>query len=230
MNLSASQVKEFWRLWPQACRAQHWTREDGLTTADIDLKRKEFLAGCGFKSLTLVDRTDGFTRVLNGLKVLIGVSVKAGLEVGDPTLNKARNIRHVIANEIEPCLAVYVQDVYAYITAIMEDKNRWWKLDKPARDITLEDLDAKPIFRRGKDGNLQEWPSTLEQLLMTLNARLHAKRREAGHSIHDMKVAARVPCHCKACSMAGIRVVIDAQKEHDSQAESGEFLTHENPF
>lgn len=207
MKLSPAQVKEFWRLWPQACRANGWTKDAGLTTAEIDARRKEFLSGCGFKSLTLVDRTDGFTRVVNGLKVLIGTSIKAGMELDDPTLNKARNFKHVIMNELMPCLAVYEEDVAGYITTIMEDKNRWWKIDRPARDISLEDLDAKPIYRV-KNGVLTEFPSTLEQLMMTINARLHSKRKSAGDTIHEMKVAAQVECDCSKCGKARLAEVI----------------------
>lgn len=174
-----------------------------MTTAEIDAKRREFLAECGFASLTLVDRTDGFTKVKNGLLVLIGTSVKAGMEVGDPTLNRARIFRHVIMNELSPCLALYVEDFAGYLTAIMEDKNRWWKIDRPACDITLEDLDAKPIFRRVKgQSEPKEFPSKLEQLMMTLNARIHAKRKEFGESVHDMKMRAKVPCNCAACERA----------------------------
>ena len=207
MKLSPAQVKEFWRLWPQACRANAWTKDAGLTPSEIESRRKEFLAACGFDSLTLVDRTDGFTRVLNGLKVLIGTSIQAGMELDDRTLNKARNFKHVIMNELLPCLALYEEDVAGYITSVMEDKNRWWKIDRPARDISLEDLDAKPIYRV-KNKVLTEFPSTLEQLMMTINARLHSKRKSAGDTIHDMKVAAKVECDCSKCGKARLAEVI----------------------
>src|SRR5579862_7122912 len=87
MLLSEDQVKKFWRLWPQACRANGWTKENGLSAAQIDAKRKEVLLDCGFTSLTLVDRKDGFTKVKNRLLILIGVDVEAGKEDKDTTEN-----------------------------------------------------------------------------------------------------------------------------------------------
>lgn len=238
MNLSPDQLKKFWQLWPQACRANGWTREAGLTTAEIDAKRKEFLASCGFESLTTVDRTTGFTKVKNGLLVLIGASLQSGLEVGDPTLNKARNYRHVIMNDLTPCLALYVEDVAGYITAIMEDKNRWWKIDRPACEITLEDLDAKPIVRRLKnaDGKWEpkEFPSQLEQLVMTLAARLNVLRNKSDESIHTMKTRAGVPCGCKQCSRQAVLASLPALPAGtDTVAQSAEMMKDtdgKNPF
>lgn len=202
-----------------------------MSTVEIDAKRKEFLASLGFASLTEVDRTDGFTKVKNGLLVLIGASIQAGMEVGDPTLNKARNYRHVIMNELTPCLALYVEDVPGYITAIMEDKNRWWQIDRPACDITLEDLDAKPIFRQVKGrSEPKEFPSKLEQLVMTLAARLNVLRNKAGHDIHTMKITAGVPCGCKRCSkQAALASLPPLPPGPDSQAAAVEVLKQEDP-
>lgn len=243
MNLSKDQVNKFWSMWAQACRKQGWTREAGMAAAEIDAKRKEFLARCGFVSLTKVDRMEGFTKVKNELLLLISdhTNLKAAAEAENPLLNKARVWRHVIVNELTPCLALYEEDVAGYITEIMADKNRWWKIDRPACEITLEDLDAKPIFRRvnGQSGQweLKEFPSTLEQLMMTINARLQVKRRAARHSIHDMKIAAGVECSCADCSkvrvvMAG-PVLPPLPAGTDDQVETAEMLNeegNENPF
>jgi hypothetical protein len=65
MKLSTEQVSLFWREWPKACKAMGWTKANGMSAAEIDLKRKEFLLRCGFDSLTKVDRVDGFTKVKN---------------------------------------------------------------------------------------------------------------------------------------------------------------------
>jgi len=191
MLLSKEQVNRFFFMWGQACRTQGWTAGKGFSAVQINVKRKEFLARFGFSSLTLVTKKDGFTKVKNELIILIsnGTNIKAAQEAEDPLLNKARNFRWVIRNEILPCLGVYEDNPLGYMRKVMADKNRWWKLDRPESEITLEDLDAKPTTRF-KDGELQEFPSTLEQLMMTLNARVHDKRREAGHSIRDMKALA----------------------------------------
>lgn len=222
MNLTPSQLRRFWQEWPKACRANNWTREAGLNAAAIDAKRKEFLARCGFKSLTEVDRVDGFTKVLKELLVLHGTDLDAGIEAGDLTINKARTIRHQILTELIPCLEVYLPDVRGYITTIMEDKNRWWKLDRPARDITLNDLDAKPVYRH-KDGELKEFPSQLEQLRYTLQARLNTLRNAAGDTIHEMKLKAGVPCVCAPCSRQRRTPLIQPMPEAEPQPERMPF-------
>lgn len=191
MNLSPEQVNLFWRLWAAACRAQGWTLK-----ADQERERRALLARCGFKSLTIVDRVDGFTRVKNEIKILVKPDLQAAQESEDSLINKARNFRWVIENEILPCLGVYEPEPVAYLRTVMEEKNRWWKIDRPVCEMTLDDLDAQPIFKRNKSGQVQEFASTLEQLLFTLTARLAAKRRAAGHSEHDMRMRAGLKCNC----------------------------------
>lgn len=201
MNLSTNQVQRFWREWSKSCKVMNWTRAAGFSAEEIDTKRKELLRNCGFDSLTKVTRVDGFTKVLNELLVLQGTSLKAGIESEDQSINRARTIRHQIAAELIPCLELYIQDVPSYLTSIMEDKNRWWKLDRPARDITIMDLDAKPIIKTVR-GKLEEFPSQLEQLRYTLAARLNVLRNKADDTIHDMKIRAMVPCNCSRCGAA----------------------------
>ena len=83
MILSSPQVQRFWREWAATCKVMHWTRDAGLTAAAIDAKRKEFLKGCGFDSLTQVDRVDGFTNVLKELQLLQGTDLQAAREADD---------------------------------------------------------------------------------------------------------------------------------------------------
>lgn len=175
MKLSAPQVQRFWREWAKSCQVMNWTRAAGMSAAEIDAKRKEFLAGCGFDSLTMVDRTAGFTRVLNELIVLQGVSLKAAHETIDPSLNEARILRNQIAADLVPCLEVYIEHSFGYITAIL--KNRF-------RGLALEELNA----------------AQLKAFRDTLNARIHALRKKAGHMIHAMKLLASVPCDCAECA------------------------------
>jgi len=204
--LSPVQVKSFWRLWAQACKAQGWTTAAGMHSGEIDAKRKDFLRSCGFESLTRVDRVDGFTKVKSELLVLVGVSIQAGMESEDSLINKARTLRHFILNELAPFLAVYLEDEEPalrreaserYVISIVTDIARWNKLDRPDREITLEDLDARPIVRRKRDGSTYEAPSHLNQVIMTLSARIQAKRTEAGDTVHDMKMKAGVRCTCE---------------------------------
>ena len=151
-----------------------WTKADGMTPDQIDGKRKEFLASCGFKSLTEVDRTAGFTKVLHELIVLQGTSLKSAHETIDPSLNEARVLRNQIAAEIVPCLEVYVEHSVGYINAIL--KNRF-------RGMKLEELNA----------------AQLKAFRDTVNARVQVMRNKAGHSIHQMRMLASVPCNCSDC-------------------------------
>lgn len=180
----------------------NWTKAAGMTAAEIDAKRKEFLARCGFKSLTEVDRTEGFTRVLNELLVMQGVSLQAAKETVDPSLNQARVLRHQILTEIIPCLELYRGDALTSdLAKIMEDKNRWWKLDRPERGMTLMDLDARPIYRTDRGTSKQKYcGSQLSQMQWTLSRWLNDLRNQAGHTVHDMRIKANVPCDCAVCS------------------------------
>jgi len=176
MILSDDQVKLFWREWPKSCAAQGWTRAKGMSSKDIDAKRKEFLLRCGFDSLTKVDRTDGFTRVKNELTLLQRPDLKAARETVDPELNAARVLRHHIAAEIIPCLELYTK-VFAYTDEVFFN-----------RAAAMRRLDL-PALTSGQ----------LRQVRFTLAARLNSLRRAAGDTIHDMKLKASVPCACAKC-------------------------------
>lgn len=207
MNLSADQVRTFWSMWAKACRVQKWTRAAGLSAGEIDARRKALLARCGFASLTKVDRVNGFTKVKSELMLLISdnTDMAAAEEANDPLLNKARNFRHVIRAELLPCLALYEENAAGYLQSVLADKSRWWKLDRPERGPTLEDFDARPILTT-RNGEPHESPSQLEQLMMTLNARLHEKRKAARHSLHDMRTSAGIKCGCRECGLRRVFV------------------------
>jgi hypothetical protein len=52
--------------------------------------------------------------------------------------------------------------------------------------------------------------------LMTLNGRLNGKtgfRAKAGHSVHDMLIAAGLPCACKECSLPRIKRGMNTEPE-----------------
>jgi len=200
MKLSAAQVQFFWREWPKACKAQCWTKERGFTAADIDAKRKEMLARVGFNSLTEVDRVKGFTRVKNELLILKGKNIQAGIEGHTQHENDKRVLINFIVTDQIPCLELYVEDSMAYMTAILEDKNRWWKIDRPNRQIRLEDLDAKPIFKwDAKTQSMREFPSQLHQIQYTLSARINTFRNESNHTVHEMRTLAGLRCKCSVC-------------------------------
>jgi hypothetical protein len=194
MTITSEQRVTIMVLWGQVCKDRGWKQGDKA----LRLSTFSQILGRPLGSTNDVERLAECTKLMNELRTRLGVSLKAAQETVDPTLNEARILRNQILTELVPCLEVYVLDVRAFMTGIMEDKNRWWKIDRPSRDIQLTDLDARPVVRQiGKE--LKESPSQLKQLQMTLSARLHAKRREAGDTIHQMRIKAQVPCHCAQC-------------------------------
>jgi hypothetical protein len=213
MKLSADQVPLFWRLWKEVCISNHWTKANGYTPKMIDAKRKELLARCGFKSLTEVDPLAGFSRVKREL-LKEAANLEGGREEVDPHIESGRTSRWFIEHDLIPCIALYVDDAWAYVSRIATDKFRWRTRDEMQRPITLDDLTDHPIVREVR-GELKEFPSQLEQLKYTLARCLSRKekkdadgrviqeaglRNKAGHSIHDMRTLAGLKCRCARCS------------------------------
>ena len=103
--------------------------------------------------------------------------------------------------------------------------------------LTLEDLSDKPQFYRRKGSSqLHEGPSQLERLVMRLAALLNGKqgyRNEAGHSLHDMRLAAGLECGCAACCrQRRTRLVLPAVPvlEFDPETEEEHVVEAEQPF
>lgn len=186
MLLSKDQVSLFWRLWSSACKTQGWTRDAGLTSADIDAHRKAMLAEMGFSSLTQVDRTAGFGRVKARLMTLCD-SLKGAIEADHPEMDDARRKRHMIRHDLAPCLALYVQDPVGYIESILRDK-----FHIPSNCAV--DLEALTILPSGSS------PSQLDQAVMTISARLNSLRSTAGDTVHDMRVKSKARCDCASCA------------------------------
>lgn len=189
MKLSTLQVQRFWREWAKACKVNNWPR------TEHESRRKELLARCGFQSLTAVDRMAGFTQVLHEVIVHQGVSLKSAQETQNPALNEARVLVNHIASELVPCLELYVQDVKAYLTTIIESKSRYRQTDRPERPLELTDLDA----------------GQLKHVQFTLAARINTLRNKAGHSVHDMRIAALLPCGCAKCFGARVAKEVAAE-------------------
>jgi hypothetical protein len=196
MNLSPDQAKRFWREWAAVKRT---LKAQGKTDDECEQARYAMLNRAGFSSLTKVDRTKGFDRVLAELGALRD-DLPRTRETTDPCLGEARRLRHVIRAELLPCLALYEPDPDRYLQSVIADKFRWFKTDRPTRQPTLDDLAATPNLRP-RGNTLKEFPSQLEQVLMTINARLHAKRKAAGDTVHDMLTKAGLPCTCSLCSV-----------------------------
>lgn len=197
MNITASQRISIMKLWGRVCKDRGWKSSD----RDLRLAKFSELVGRPLKSTNDVDRLAECTKLMAELNCLLGVSLQAGREAADPSLNRARIIRNQILTEIIPCLELYRGDkLPADIADIMEDKNRWWKLDRPGRGITLMDLDDWPIFRYDKAAGKKKFVgSQLKQMQWTLSRWLNDLRNQAGDTIHQMKIKAHVPCDCATC-------------------------------
>jgi hypothetical protein len=214
MKLSAEQVPLFWKLWSKACKANRWNKAGGMSAAEVDAQRKELLARCGFKSLKEVDPHAGFSRVKREL-LMLDDQLQGAKEEIDPHIETSRTSRWFIEHDLIPCLALYVEDVDAYVVKVATDKFRWRTRDAMERQITLDDLSDEPVFREVR-GKLQEFPSQLEQLKFTLSGRLNGKdgfRKQSGHSVHDMRTKAGLPCRCARCSRSAVVVAQEAVEE-----------------
>jgi len=205
MTVTAAQVKTIQILWTRVCKDRGWKSSD----KPFRLTQFSEIVGRPLTSTTEVGRIDECTKLMKTLKAMLGVDVKAARESDDLTINQARVLRNQILTELVPCLELYIGDVAGYMAAIMEDKNRWWKIDRPTRGMTLMDLDAKPTFRMDRrTGQTVEMPSQLSQMQFTLAARLNTLRKEAGDTVHDMRTKARLNCTCAVCR--GIRNALSA--------------------
>lgn len=211
MNITAPQRIGIMKLWGRVCKDRGWK------SGDKTLRLATFgkIIGREIASANDIERVDECTMLMNELQAMLGVSIQAALESGSVYINKVRVLRNVILTELVPCLELYVEDVKGYITEIMEDKNRWWKIDRPGREMTLMDLTAEPIRRWDvKSNSMKEFPSQLDQMVYTLSSCLNGSgqffrgkksrlgfRVAAGHTLHQMKTLAGVPCNCaEICS------------------------------
>jgi len=140
------------------------------------------------------------------LLLMLADDVDAADEHGKPERGHGRRWRDVLADHMK-CLALYPLDqpmglggAQAFVQTIINDK---FNHARQFQSMTLEDVDDRPRFVENKRiGKLDEKPSQMEQLLWTVNARLNGKsgyRAKAGHSMHDMYMAAGLPCWCKRC-------------------------------
>jgi hypothetical protein len=170
------------QLWAQVCKDRGWKPSD----RNLRLTEIGRLLGRELTSLDEVERLAECTKVMAELKALLGVSLRAGLEATDPSRNRKRNWRWLIAHEALPCLGLYEANPQGYLMTVMLGKSRWRKTDRPESDPALTDFDER----------------TVEQIFWTLNARVQAKRKAAGQSGHEMCLAAGVRCKCAACKRA----------------------------
>lgn len=218
MNITKSQRITIMKLWGRVCKDRGWKQSD----REFRLAKFSEIILRPIASTDEIERIDECTKLMKELKAALGGDLNAGIEADNLFINKARVLRNVILTELVPCLELYVTDVNAYIAEIMEDKNRWWKLDRPVRGMTLMDLTAEPLRKWDvKSNSMKEFPSQLDQMVYTLSSCLNGSgkmyrgkksrlgfRVAAGESLHAMKTRAGVPCNCaEICSRTKINFV-----------------------
>lgn len=230
MTITTPQRIAIMKTWGKVCKDRGWKQSDQA----FRLAKFGEIIGRPIASANEIGRIDECTKLMKELKAMLGVDLKAAEEADNLYINRARVLRNVILTELVPCLELYVEDVNAYITAIIEDKNRWWKLDRPERGMTLMDLSAEPIRKFDfKTRSMKEFPSQLEQMVYTLSSCLNGSgkvrggkksrlgfRVAAGETLHEMKTRAGVACDCVACQRpAALREHYSAESMQEALAE-----------
>lgn len=210
MTITPSQRTTIMRLWGRVCKDRGWKSSDRA----LRLATFGKIIGRDIASTDKIGRIDECTKLMKELTAMLGVNVNAAIEADNLYINRARVLRNVILTELMPCLELYVADVKGYLTEIIQDKNRWWKIDRPAREMSLMDLTAEPIRKwDAKTRTMKEFPSQLDQMIYTLSACLNGSgkvrngkqsrlgfRVAAGHTLHEMRMRAGVPCGCVDCA------------------------------
>lgn len=193
MQLTQAQLTLWWRSWAAACRTQGWTREAGLSSAQIDAKRREIMAALGYRSLTEIDNA-GFDRLLARVRTLAD-NLRGAIDEVRPSNTHARRLLWKI-EWLTKCLALYLggkDRAEAYVRSICADKFEW--KDNLPRNYYALSAERAP----GKED------SELDHLRITLTARLNGRtglRAQAGDTVHDMCTKAGVLCACEPCKDA----------------------------
>ena len=217
----AQRVYLFADLWPAACRVQQWAEGDDARRYETfamalqHLPKFRALLAAGRDIHTAdIDAADGFTALKNHL-LMLADSVDGAAQAGDPIADAREKLEWKVV-EVLKCLAFYPREgpepmglagAEAYANAVANDLAfRGRALGVQFHD--WRELSAEPDIRvRG--GGVLEGPSQLRRLLMTLSQRLNGRggfRSRAGHTLHEMRLAAGVPCDCASiCAKRGLQ-------------------------
>ncbi len=147
-------------LWPKACLAQGWNVKD-------DSRRHDLYASVLDAKKRAKDFTNRDFDKIKAALLALACSLQGAIEMEHPEIGEARRLRYVIGNNLIPELGRYVEHPELYLRALIRDKfgvvagvKDWWNLSAVHPSL--------------------EAPSELEQLRMTLAARIVQLRREAG--------------------------------------------------
>lgn len=197
-RMTEAQFRGYWYWWNRACKAQGWHKLS--STQREDLRRRVHAEVFGSPvSAKEIDSTSGYGRIKARFQALADI-VRGAVESDRPQDDEQRRQLWVIRERILPCLALYVEDAAAYVREILR-----WRFKLTAGINTIEDLSAvsAPRMVNGRPVNQSE----IEMLRDTLNGRLHAFRRKAKHTLHDMCLAAGIECNCAPCKLLRARQI-----------------------
>ncbi|KAF0176478.1 MAG: hypothetical protein FD161_3017 [Limisphaerales bacterium] len=190
-------------LWPAACDYQGWASED----RELRMEVLSAAVQRPLASASEISTTADFDQVRQHLEALAGKLTQHD--------GRAARYREKFRRQLR-CLALYVEDATGYAKAVIRDKFHRAGCDPEgfagadARRLA-EWLSAAPTVRFDRrEQRMVEGPSQLEQLVMTLDERLHnaatGLRVKAGHTLHDMLTAAGLQCPCKDCSRRFVKL------------------------
>lgn len=171
--MTTAQTKLYWREWAAVRRQQPDADRHAI---------HEHALGRDVSSKSLTNHQ--FDHVLAAFRA---ISRPAALA---PQVRALRQPRTRLAHriqELQEALAVYVDDVHAYVASIIKDK---FGRAHPHRRVPvgIDDLSDKPSGRVDRNGQLIEGPSQLLQLAITLDRALQQKRKAAGHTREDLRI------------------------------------------
>ncbi len=225
-QMTADQQRLYFALWNKACIHQGW---DKLTSKEREEKRREIMAEVfdGPKSAKDVNRHAEFDAI-KAKFLQLSDSVQGTRETDHPDIGEKRRLLKVVAYQ-KRLIRVY-REPEAYVTKILKDGPKIFK-----GISTIEDLSAfSPQVKNELTGKIEKKPSQLMKLVFTLTARVNSLRNEAGHTIHDMKMVARVKCDCAQCLKYGQPTAtqddVDAFPEEAPNLEPREAELEEDPF
>lgn len=203
--MTKSQDRLYWREWSAARKAH--------PEAD---RHRLHLQALGYRRSHTEFTNAEFDKVLGAFRALSRpASVDAQIRQQDQPRTRAE---HRLA-EIQACLGLYVPDVAQYIATVAAEKFGV----PPNGSWTLDDLSWEPSMRRNwQTRALYESPSQVMQLVMTLWARLQPMRRDADHSLHDMRTLAGVPCACLKCNPRKPQVLVMVPDLEPATAAAGD--------
>ncbi len=144
MKLSHAQVGEFWKLFGRAWRVYAAGTGDSGEEAK-HAWRKEQLVACGFESLTDVDRTHGYDRIMYHFAQLAGDEAKAVYFA----VAVERRMRHLIGEQLVKLsnMAGHLFD-WKYARGIMDHMHLPESIEDTTADQLLAVFEALDTYRR----------------------------------------------------------------------------------